>query len=794
MDRVGRNDRCSCGSGKKFKKCCESKGVGLSYSREDRTSAWTKLTHFIEDQLGAEDDLAFDEFWGPWADHPGELPEHFAEMSEHVQDLWFVFDRPLDDGRLVVDRFLEERQGALGAGEKLYLRALRASAMRLYEIEDLRPGESLTLRDVLEGARITVQERMGSRSLDRFECLAARVVQPGASGKPELEGLFEIPEPLRDRVRSALRQERDDYLGGIRGATVESFYKTAPPLFHEAWAGAILEPHVPRLANTDGEELVHSKVSFEVLDAAALELALDECAELARDAPSRGRWSWSGKNQKGSEVTLGTLQLEAGSLRLEANSVARGERGRALVERLAGAAIRHRATTHEDTQRAVREALKVGEPLARGEEPGIPPELQEALVLDQMARYYRTWLDEPLPALGGQTARAAAKKESLRPDLIELIHGLDRMYQRALRDGAPAYDPSWMWAELGLDDGAPPHPPPLAHERVAELVPGSGELCHAVAEALRKKPGFDDRSSVFTGEDLAANLELQRFLRGLSKPPGGEAGPPLGSYLERVVNFDLHRRKAFWVDEALAFMLGQTDLDALGRELRVPFPSFALVFTDRHVLSLAERVLSRTPACPAAGLYLHVLTVFITEQRAGEDRVLHLCFACDPLGADLPHLLHHRLALKDATQVGDFLEALAPRPWSEPQVPDADPLRALLLVALNAILYATSAGIEPEERKSPASARRPSRSGAPLRYSSDSVYYLPGAIEISQVRRMKELDRFPSGRTVLRRHMVRGHWRRAAAGWADQRLRWIQPYWKGPDMATVIERTYKLKP
>jgi len=42
--------------------------------------------------------------------------------------------------------------------------------------------------------------------------------------------------------------------------------------------------------------------------------------------------------------------------------------------------------------------------------------------------------------------------------------------------------------------------------------------------------------------------------------------------------------------------------------------------------------------------------------------------------------------------------------------------------------------------------------------------------------------------------MVRGHWRRAAVHWTDQHMRWIQPYWKGPDMATIIERTYKLKP
>lgn len=31
MEKVGRNDPCPCGSGKKFKKCCESKMIGKKY-------------------------------------------------------------------------------------------------------------------------------------------------------------------------------------------------------------------------------------------------------------------------------------------------------------------------------------------------------------------------------------------------------------------------------------------------------------------------------------------------------------------------------------------------------------------------------------------------------------------------------------------------------------------------------------------------------------------------------------------------------------------------------------------
>jgi hypothetical protein len=77
---------------------------------------------------------------------------------------------------------------------------------------------------------------------------------------------------------------------------------------------------------------------------------------------------------------------------------------------------------------------------------------------------------------------------------------------------------------------------------------------------------------------------------------------------------------------------------------------------------------------------------------------------------------------------------------------------------------------------------------------SDSVFYLPGKIDIRQVRTLQELGRAPSGRALLARFLVRGHWRRPAKRWKDQRLRWIQPYWKGPDMAAVIEQAYRLRP
>ena len=79
------------------------------------------------------------------------------------------------------------------------------------------------------------------------------------------------------------------------------------------------------------------------------------------------------------------------------------------------------------------------------------------------------------------------------------------------------------------------------------------------------------------------------------------------------------------------------------------------------------------------------------------------------------------------------------------------------------------------------------------KYSSEDVFYLPGRIPISQLRALQQVERGANGHELMARFMVRGHWRRASRGWHDPRLRWIEPYWKGPELAAIVEKEYKLK-
>ncbi len=52
MKKPGRNDPCVCGSGKKFKKCCENKMLGKKYFAQDLTQKFSgkfNLTSLFQD-------------------------------------------------------------------------------------------------------------------------------------------------------------------------------------------------------------------------------------------------------------------------------------------------------------------------------------------------------------------------------------------------------------------------------------------------------------------------------------------------------------------------------------------------------------------------------------------------------------------------------------------------------------------------------------------------------------------------------------------------------------------------
>jgi hypothetical protein len=238
MAKVGPNELCPCGSGRKFKKCCGDPRAIDRYTRDERKAAFTRLTDYIEVFARDDAERASEVFWGEFASRADELPPERDELFDDIEQLWLMFDHA-GAGGAMVDRFLAGAQ--LGDGERAFLAALRRSSMRVYEVVAARPGQSLALRDAIEGGEVTVNERQASRTIARGAYLAARVVPRGPSGGPEIEaGLLHLAPMVRDPLLARIRDERARFVDQHRGDDVTAFYKGLPPLFHEVWVGTML--------------------------------------------------------------------------------------------------------------------------------------------------------------------------------------------------------------------------------------------------------------------------------------------------------------------------------------------------------------------------------------------------------------------------------------------------------------------------------------------------------------------------------------------------------------------------
>lgn len=782
----GRNDPCPCGSGKKHKVCCLAEQRRPPFTERDRAGALHRMFSRLDEDWEDAFERAREAWFGPYLGRP--MQDHAEENVAFALDFWFCFDREEPtEGRRPVDAMLRYR--GLTPGERAYLTAVAKSRMSLYEVVDVRPGASITLRDLLTEREVQVRERSASRSVRRWDVVGARVFV-GASGQPEIDGgLFPYNPAHREQLLLAARDAFAEH--GPRAK------EHLPPLFAQQWMAEALD--VPRV-QMGGHEVKFTTLSWEVVDRGAVLRAL---AGIQRIVPREGeadRWTFRDGDGGPESSWRGDVDLEADRLVCQTPTVEDGVQLKALIEDASEGALREAQVT---TQSLTEAMAQHGAALDAPEEP-VPEELNDA-ALDFYARHYRDWLDEPVPALGGRTPRQAARIEAEHEGLTGLLKGLETMYTSALSQGLPAYDPTWMWEELGLGD----HPdapagrahPPMAHERMPEIIDGFGALVEELARKWRKRASFDTWT-VLTQEDLEGEEAFRSFVDGQavgwSDPADLRAHLNLVcTHLHYAVNFELHLRKTFHVAPALAWMLGETDLDLSGDLLRMPFASFAVVCTDRRTLGLAERLLGSVDDCELRGQMLQVMSVYVTRWPSESGTELQLSFAFDALAGQWPYLVTRELSFGDDD---DLEQILASRP-ADLQGAARDPvftspiLARLAKLVVAAVLYATSAEADKSRREGagvPGPRRRADEVQTHL--SSEEVFYLPGHITISEQRMLASLERTSSGRRMLHRYMVRGHWRRANPAWKDQRPRWIAPYWKGPKLATIIERAYRLEP
>ena len=458
--KIGRNDPCPCGSGKKYKRCClQKQAVRESLWSEYRQASdglTDDLMQFSAAKLGKSVEDAWQDF------NMTDLPVAFVDRSTEDQIFmpYFLFDwEPYrkksvrGKGGVVLRWFRLENAGRLTETDCLLLEQATTQPLSFYEVLSTEPGKRIAVRDVLIGAEQEVIERSASQILKQGEIIYAQVWNlPGHAILGRCAPLS-IP-PGRKAEVIALRKKLQKRAARRKQELAASDllrYGDEIRLTYLNIRDALYAP--PRLCNTDGDPLVFHTLTYEIESPGAAFEALYPLAvgsskeDLLRDAELDGSgklghiefdWLKKGNRKIASwdNTILGHIAISGRRLVAEVNSERRADRFRKEIEKR----LRGMATYQSTVSRTVDEALKKF-PRQGADRVKAAEDWGEDILSDREVRarfqeivqkQVEDWVHQKIPALGGKTPLEAVHDRDGR----EIVESLLLDWERHAEEGA----------------------------------------------------------------------------------------------------------------------------------------------------------------------------------------------------------------------------------------------------------------------------------------------------------------------------------------------------------------------
>jgi uncharacterized protein len=214
VTKVGRNEPCPCGSGKKYKRCCMSATADLMEQSAQRVRRLQqdleqRMVSFGLSLLGSgavdqareaflcgRDDIDLDgpeaQLFGPWLLYGWipQLPGSAGPGSKSVAQLY-------------LDRFGPR----LSPPEIAFIQATSETPTSFHEVLDVEPGRRLRLRDFLLETELEVFEQEGSETLRVGDVIYSRVVNYNGVALIVDMGSIAVPSMEASRIRERMLED-----------------------------------------------------------------------------------------------------------------------------------------------------------------------------------------------------------------------------------------------------------------------------------------------------------------------------------------------------------------------------------------------------------------------------------------------------------------------------------------------------------------------------------------------------------------------------------------------------------
>ena len=465
--KIGRNDPCPCGSGKKYKQCCGKPAAPAAPTAEshegagERAVAWLAQHHrkaFAVALQDAMEEAVFENF-----DDEDEAREALASINEELwQNLqinlteWLLAEGDIlvkGERQRVAELLLGPRGPLLTTGQRAWLEQLARRPLRLYDVTEVTPGVGVTVCDALDTDQppLVVAERAGSRSMNAGMQIGARVMEVG--GRHQFSGAIYLFSAWGGRaVQATLRD-----LAAAPSAHAEDDISSAGLIIIEGWLAQFLvpEPLPDIIDHHSGDPLLFTTDHYAVQDWDELAAALATQPDVQGDR--QDGWDRLLDCDDGQTRSQASINVEAGGQRVGVfyKTAVLAEQGRDWFDALAGKSVKFQLREVSDPK-GVMSRARVQAPHAQVKTSsampaGIDAETMAEALETFIKRNYANWADEPIPALQGRTPRQAIQSVAG----MERVKGLLRSYedgeaQQASQQGRREISYQFLWDALGL--------------------------------------------------------------------------------------------------------------------------------------------------------------------------------------------------------------------------------------------------------------------------------------------------------------------------------------------------------
>lgn len=186
MAKIGRNDPCPCGSGKKYKQCHlpieEAARAEQRRLWQAQDGLMGKIIMAAQERTG-DIPAALERFWdGKYtADQLDELDDLEDRGAERFLT-WFAFDYVLDGGQTLVEQLAAAPDALeLTDDEQRLLPAWTGVRLRPYAIADIHAGTGFQVVDMLDEQSYTIEDHAVSRRVEPDEVLIVHLLPVGTA-------------------------------------------------------------------------------------------------------------------------------------------------------------------------------------------------------------------------------------------------------------------------------------------------------------------------------------------------------------------------------------------------------------------------------------------------------------------------------------------------------------------------------------------------------------------------------------------------------------------------------------